>query len=302
MRDTSRCCGAFLSKDGAAVWGCLFADPAGYFAGFLRGISPEAARVPEVVLRILNIWVMKRLIFSLLLLAGIVAGGCRRSTAPRFETVVADTVVVRGGVTARFQYAFATIVDADKVPALQAIEEADKHYFFGLEYFRGDVRQAVDASVARFMEEYVGDLPEQDPDWTTELELTVESDARAVDSLLVFTILRSSYTGGAHGMYSIECHNYSLAGGYELALADLFDLERQAALREAIRRKLYERFDVAGDEGLAELGFFPEYIAATENFEVADDGITFYYNPYDIGCYALGGVEVHLTRDELQRL
>ena len=30
--------------------------------------------------------------------------------------------------------------------------------------------------------------------------------------------------------------------------------------------------------------------------------ITFYYNPYDIGCYALGGVEVHITREEMQGL
>ena len=36
--------------------------------------------------------------------------------------------------------------------------------------------------------------------------------------------------------------------------------------------------------------------------EMTEDGITFYYNPYDIGCYALGGVEVHITREEMQGL
>ncbi|MFR2005478.1 RsiV family protein [Alistipes putredinis] len=35
---------------------------------------------------------------------------------------------------------------------------------------------------------------------------------------------------------------------------------------------------------------------------MTEDGITFYYNPYDIGCYALGGVEVHITREEMQGL
>ena len=55
-----------------------------------------------------------------------------------------------------------------------------------------------------------------------------------------------------------------------------------------IRNKLYEQFGVTGDEGLVAQGFFPEYISTTENFEVTEDGITFYYNPYDIGCYALG--------------
>lgn len=43
-------------------------------------------------------------------------------------------------------------------------------------------------------------------------------------------------------------------------------------------------------------------ISCIENFEVTEDGITFYYNPYDIGCYALGGVEVHITREEMQGL
>ena len=56
------------------------------------------------------------------------------------------------------------------------------------------------------------------------------------------------------------------------------------------------------DDELSELGFFPEYIGATENFQIDDRGITFFYNPYEIGCYALGGIEVTLTREELSAL
>lgn len=67
-------------------------------------------------------------------------------------------------------------------------------------------------------------------------------------------------------------------------------------------RRTFGFADYTGDEGLVAQGFFPEYISTTENFEVTEDGITFYYNPYDIGCYALGGVEVHITREEMQGL
>ena len=97
---------------------------------------------------------------------------------------------------------------------------------------------------------------------------------------------------------------YGAAGRvwFDLALSDLFDAARQEALIGLIRNKLYEQFGVTGDEGLVAQGFFPEYISTTENFEVTEDGITFYYNPYDIGCYALGGVEVHITREEMQGL
>ena len=175
-------------------------------------------------------------------------------------------------------------------------------YFFGLEQFQGGVQEAVDKSIGQFMDEYIGTLDESVPQWETEMEMAVESEARVVDTLLVYTISSSNYTGGAHGMYSVNCHNYSIAGGYELALSDLFDAARQEALIGLIRNKLYEQFGVTGDEGLVAQGFFPEYISTTENFEVTEDGITFYYNPYDIGCYALGGVEVHITREEMQGL
>ena len=230
---------------------------------------------------------MKRVILLFLVFAGLTFGSCRRQTVmPQFDIVVTDTVAVRGGIPCRFQYAFTSIANADEAPALQAIQESNMLYFFGLEHFQGGVQEAVDLSIGQFMDEYIGTLDESVPQWETEMEMAVESEARVVDTLLVYTISSSNYTGGAHGMYSINCHNYSIAGGYELAF----------------RNKLYEQFGVTGDEGLVAQGFFPEYISTTENFEVTEDGITFYYNPYDIGCYALGGVEVHITREEMQGL
>lgn len=236
---------------------------------------------------------MKRVILLFLVFAGLTFGSCRRQTVmPQFDIVVTDTVAVRGGIPCRFQYAFTSIANADEAPALQAIQESNMLYFFGLEHFQGGVQEAVDWSIGQFMDEYIGTLDESVPQWETEMEMAVESEARVVDTLLVYTISSSNYTGGAHGMYSINCHNYSIAGGYELALSDLFDAARQEALIGLIRNKLYEQFGVTGDEGLVAQGFFPEYISTTENFEVTEDGITFYYNPYDIGCYALGGVEV----------
>ena len=246
---------------------------------------------------------MKRVILLFLVFAGLTFGSCRRQTVmPQFDIVVTDTVAVRGGIPCRFQYAFTSIANADEAPALQAIQESNMLYFFGLEHFQGGVQEAVDLSIGQFMDEYIGTLDESVPQWETEMEMAVESEGRVVDTLLVYTISSSNYTGGAHGMYSINCHNYSIAGGYELALSDLFDAARQEALIGLIRNKLYEQFGVTGDEGLVAQGFFPEYISTTENFEVTEDGITFYYNPYDIGCYALGGVEVHITREEMQGL
>ena len=90
--------------------------------------------------------------------------------------------------------------------------------------------------------------------------------------------------------------------GYELTLIDLFDKRQQEALGALIRTKLYDMFGVTGDEGLTEQGFFPEYIDVTENFRITPEGIVFLYNPYDIGCYALGYIEVTVTGEELETL
>lgn len=161
---------------------------------------------------------MKRVIFLFLVFAGLTFGSCRRQTVmPQFDIVVTDTVAVRGGIPCRFQYAFTSIANADEAPALQAIQESNMLYFFGLEHFQGGVQEAVDLSIGQFMDEYIGTLDESVPQWETEMEMAVESEARVVDTLLVYTISSSNYTGGAHGMYSINCHNYSIAGGYELA-------------------------------------------------------------------------------------
>lgn len=42
-----------------------------------------------------------------------------------------------------------------------------------------------------------------------------------------------------------------------------------------------------------------EEIKPTENFELSDTHIIFYYNPYDIACYAQGATEVKLAFENL---
>lgn len=252
---------------------------------------------------------MKRLI-PLFLLGILLAGSCHRSQVvmPEFSTVVLDTTAVRHRVPVTFQYSFTSIANTDKSPALQAIEEANIDHFFHLEDYRGNAREAIRRSVEQTLDDYVGKMEYTDEAESEELGmpfemgLTIESQARVVDSLMVYTITRVSYSGGAHGMYETENHNYSVAGGYELSLSDLFDERQQEALQMLIRRKLYERFDVMGDEGLAEQGVFPEMIHATGNFEVTEDGIIFHYNPYEIAAYAVGGIDVHVTSQQIQEL
>lgn len=220
--------------------------------------------------------------------------GCsHKPVQPLFETLAIDSLIGTEANGCRIEYRYLTITNAEKSPALQAIEQANTNYFFELEDFAGTPAEAAAESIRELSAEL------ELPGGLGNGEVSVEAEAGVQDTLLNYAIIRSSYTGGAHGIYGIENHTYSLAGGYELMLADLFAPQTIEGLNRLIRTKLYAQYGAANDDQLAAQGFFLDCIAANENFRITPEGITFYYNPYEIGCYALGGVEVAITSEEL---
>ena len=238
-----------------------------------------------------------------ILIAGMAAAtaACtRKPVAPQFGMLSIDTLIGTPANGCKIEYRFATIANAEKSPALRSIEAANAGYFFELEEFGGTARQAAHSALRHTAAELA--LPQSAPQITEPNEISPEAEAAVTDSLVTYIISRSSYTGGAHGMYATECHTYSLAGGYELSTADLFSERQLLGMEALLRRKLCEQYEAANDDELAERGFFPEYISLTENFRITPEGITFYYNPYDIGCYALGAVDVTMSREELENL
>ena len=210
-----------------------------------------------------------------ILIAGMAAAtaACtRKPVVPEFSMLSIDTLIGTPANGCKIEFRFATIANAAKSPALRSIEAANAEYFFELEDFGGTARQAVDSAIRQIAAEMLPDSVEQT---MGTYEISAEAEVTVTDSLVTYIISRWSFTGGAHGMYGMET---------------------------LLRKKLYEQYGADSDEELAAQGFFPEYISLTENFQVTPEGITFYYNPYDLGCYALGAVEVTMTREELENL
>ena len=237
----------------------------------------------------------------------LLTSGILRSTLSRFvkNTIPGLRVLSYQEVPDDKQIRIVTVIgNAAGHPALETIERANIGYFYDLEAFEGTAAEAAEAAIAQIAEQYAMPPGASGPDVGTgrpawEGEISVESEGNVVDSLLCYAITRSSYTGGAHGMYSTQYHIYSLADGFELSLADLFDARQLEILDRAIREKIAETYDAVSDEDLSDRGFFPEYICPTENFRITPECIAFFYNPYEIGCYALGSVEVTFTWAEL---
>ena len=144
----------------------------------------------------------------------------RRPVRPAFGTVSVDTLLGDSGAGCRIEYRFATILNAAESPALQAVEQANIRYFFQTGEQTGSVREAIAAAVREIDTIYTADIRP-----TQSYEISVEAEGSVQDSLLTYVITRSSYTGGAHGIYETEYHTYSLAKGYEITTADLFTEE-----------------------------------------------------------------------------
>lgn len=239
---------------------------------------------------------------TLLLVATAACAACNRSDEPRFRTVRIDRTLGTPPAV-EVSYSFVSIANADRNPSLQAIERADLNRVFELEEFSGTPREAARIALEELSAELLPAAQAFVAEHGSPYFITVETEAEQVDTLLTYAIRRIGYTGGAHGYDRTEFRTYVLDGGYEVALADLFDDDEQERLIPILRRKLYERSNVASDEALAGLGYFPESIRPTENFRILPDGgLLFRYNPYDIACYAAGPVEIKLSRTELDSL
>lgn len=227
---------------------------------------------------------------------------CNGHRLPEFEILAFDTVVGTPQMGCDVKYRFASIGNASKSEVLTAIERANVEYFYNFESYDGASADAARRSLGWISNE----IAEQEricremkiTPAVSERVVNVESEACVADSLLSYGIHRATYLGGAHGIEVSEYHNYSLKDGFEIGAKDLFRAEKFEDLRAAIHRKICEKYLAEGEE-LSDAGFFSDPIEVTDNFSISDDGITFHYNPYEIGCYALGSVVVEFDWDEL---
>lgn len=111
----------------------------------------------------------------------------------------------------------------------------------------------------------------------------------------VLSVLEKSfgYTGGAHGFSTTMAINLDAATGKEIALTDVF--ADQDRLIEVLKKYLTEKY-----EKDTFFDFMPETIAQEVKGEedlsltwtLEPQGITFYFDPYEIGPYAAGELSV----------
>lgn len=119
-------------------------------------------------------------------------------------------------------------------------------------------------------------------------------------NLFSFQVYNYSFTGGAHGNYSLSNFSWNLATNKLIKLDDLFAETSMEDISRIIKETLAKQYGVAPGEKLEENGFFNDSeIMPNNNILLDDTGITWLYNPYEIAPYSTGAPSVTIPYTDL---
>ena len=146
-------------------------------------------------------------------------------------------------------------------------------------------------------QEHYTDTPEYFVEYSSNSSYSVQ---RADNLILSVREDGNEYTGGAHGMYGIWGVNYDPSTGEELTLADVCAKveELPAILSEKVIENYADEYETF--ESLQSI--LEEYEPEDYNWTMGYQGITFYFNPFEIASYAMGAIKVTLWFDESPEL
>ena len=218
------------------------------------------------------------------------------------EMTYEDCVAGSEGCTyIRFDYP--TVIDAPVGAAVEAVSGAVDS-FLEAPLHRDEPPASVNALMARFLSDFAAfktSEPKSAQSWFLERKAFV---LRTTPNLLSLSFSERSYLGGAQSLATVRYLNLDPATGARKLLADVL---KEGSLADAIslaETRFRQVRGIAEGATLKDAGFTFENDAfvLTDNFAVRDDGLAFYYNPYDVAPYAMGATEIVLSQDEVRSL
>lgn len=228
------------------------------------------------------------------------AASCMKKTSgPAFGTISDSEIVRQDDRRLELDYHFEFLSDYSDKAVLAKIQRAMTADFLGEDYVVGSPEASVKAYRDSLVNGFVGSYPD---DYRWDGFDKIRSYTHVLSNrVIVYTVEDAYYMGGAHGMETTAYSNYDLRTGERLTLGDLFTPEGIAALEERIVARILKDHGVSDWDALMEEScyFAQEEIEPTENFKLSEEFITFFYNPYEIACYAQGYTKVKLPLGEL---
>lgn len=118
--------------------------------------------------------------------------------------------------------------------------------------------------------------------------------------LVSVKISQYAFNGGANGAASIQSGTYDLRNNAPLTVDQLFADGSEEPVNQLLLQALMTSFGVERVEELADKGvYFYEEAKMGENFYLTQEGVTFFFNPYDIAAHFVGPIELTLPYGDL---
>jgi hypothetical protein len=111
------------------------------------------------------------------------------------------------------------------------------------------------------------------------------------------------YEGGAHSISQQLTLNFDNVTGHVLNLSDIMVPGYESRLNELLLQALMKHTETKSVEELRQRGYlYSMDLFVPENFILAEDELTFIYNPYEIAPYSEGLIEIKISYDDLKDL
>lgn len=172
------------------------------------------------------------------------------------------------------------------------------------EGFEGPLSEASLSQAAKsFLNEWqVANKDEPENDSNTGWEVSVTGEVGLHTPKVVSITMGSySYAGGAHPNSYVSVLNFDLKTGKTLTWEDF--ITDQQSFEKMVEKEFRKARELPNNANLNEEGYFwGEQFKLPTNFELQQEGIYFWYNPFEVAAYALGPTDFTITYADLGKL
>ena len=179
------------------------------------------------------------------------------------------------------------------IPEKKKIEKKINNFVINemlIPIFDGNVVNSFDDLVNSFFNEYhqfKTDISDSYQEWFIERSGTVKFYN---DDFISLVFSEYTYLGGAHPNSYTMFTVLDLNNGNKITLEDIFIDGYKPILNKIAEEELRKLNELGEYEDLDEAGFWfdDNKFSINDNFALSDEGLTFYYNNYEITAYAYG--------------
>ncbi|GHT78864.1 hypothetical protein AGMMS50262_21950 [Bacteroidia bacterium] len=200
----------------------------------------------------------------------------------------------------------------------QTIDRIFLSDFFGQEYVALSPKEAI----KKYAENYINQYKEKfelSRLYAEESEKVKENEEAQQDMDVLYTqekIMRNTiffnqgdiismvinvyeFTGGVHGSAFTRGSILDLRTGKKIKYEDVFYENTQDSISNLLYSNLLKARKYQSEDEMTADGFDFDTIPPTDNFVADDEGLTFIYDPYELGAYVLGIVEISVPYSDL---